>query len=283
MKKTQSDIDDNEIRIVSRGRIRDGISQTRKRWGWIIIIASIIALVIGTLIAVNHDSVDNIASSQTGSLTESVITDAKSQGRGYGVAKDTVINDIGLTLITPVNCTPDLVVGASAMNGNTDAVVCQGPDLRADNGGIVGMCVVDGSLLSRGESKSGYCAIVDGRIILGISQSAPVLEQVLETGGSFFRQYPLVAGNQVVQNKPKGKSIRKALALIGGRHIVIVSKERISFGQFSESLCELGVDTAIYLVGSDAPGYYRTEDGHKEYMGRHGGREIENMVFLVWR
>lgn len=146
MKKAQSDIDDNEIRIVSQGRIRDGIPQTRKRWGWTIIITSIVALIIGTVIAVNQDDVDNIAPSQTDSLNESIITDAESHGRGYAVAKDTVIDDIELTLITPLNCIPDLVVGASAMNGNTHAIVCQGPDLRADNGGIVGMCVVDGNL-----------------------------------------------------------------------------------------------------------------------------------------
>lgn len=284
MNKGQKDIEDSEIRIVSQRGRTSGIFKNRKIWGLGIVVVSLVALVVCTVIAVNRDNAEIERSDcHLDTVNGFDMPGNESEGHGYALATDTVIANVRLTLITPVNCTPTLVEGVSAIDGEADAIVCQGPDLRADNGRIAGMCIVDGKLLSRGESKAGYCAIIDGNISLGISQTAPELEQVIETGGSFFRQYPLVAGKQVVQNKPKGKSIRKALALVNGRYIVIVSRNRLTFEEFSEALCGLGADIAIYLAGSDAPGYYMTKAGHKEYIGRHENAEPENMVFLVWR
>lgn len=287
MNDKHTELQDTEIRIVSRGKNKSIIT-SRKKLGWCIIAVSFIAAIVGTVLAVNDDksviepSNVNEETAVDGNIDNSTSSDVTVTG--YTQATDTVVDGVNLTILIPVNCTPSLVAGVEltdAFNGAT--LVCQAPDLRADNGGIVGMCVVDGEILSRGESKGGFCAIINGDMTVGVARSTPELEQAIETGGDFFRQFPLVVGNQVIENKPKGKALRRALALLDGKHVVIVSHDRLTFGDFSEALCSLGVETAIYLTGATSLGYYITETGDKVLLGNMNFPRIDNWVFLEWR
>ena len=83
--------------------------------------------------------------------------------------------------------------------------------IRADNDKIVGAFVVKGKPYSWGLSKEGYCGIIDGRLTVGVADNSPLFEEATEKEGYFFRQYPLVDNGVLVENEPKGKSIRKAL------------------------------------------------------------------------
>ncbi|MDE6271176.1 MAG: phosphodiester glycosidase family protein, partial [Muribaculaceae bacterium] len=96
-------------------------------------------------------------------------------------------------------------------------------------------------------------------------------------------QYPLVVGGQVVENKPKGQALRKALAEIDGSVRVVMSKERLSFHDFSQALVDMGARNAIYLVGSSASGMYTDASGASIRFGKENESPSENVNYLVWK
>lgn len=201
----------------------------------------------------------------------------------YTEARDTVVNGVGLTFLIPQYAKPVLEVGEEVLNDTTAILVAQAADVRKDNGEIVGTFVCEGELLSRGESKSGFCAILGGDLYLGIADATPMFESALMHEGYFFRQYPLVFGGQVVENKPKGKSYRKALAIIDIKPVIVISKERLTFLEFSQALVDAGVNEAIYLVGSSSQGFYINEKGEKVTFGANVRSGNENINYIVWR
>lgn len=203
--------------------------------------------------------------------------------RGFAQVTDTVINKVPLMIITPVNSTPRLQIGLDALNDSDAVLVVQAADVRGDNGEIVGSYVSEGQLLSRGQSKSGFCAIIGGRPIIGVAEATPFLEQAIETEGYFFRQYPLVVANQIVENKPKGHALRKALAELDGKIVVIVGRKRQTFHEFSQTLVDLGVSNAIYLVGSLAYGYAKDGDGTLIEFGTNTEKAPENTNYIIWK
>lgn len=87
----------------------------------------------------------------------------------------------------------------------------QAADVRADNGGVVGAFVLNGEPRSWGVSKKGYCASINGKVTIGVAENSPLFESNRREGGYFFRQYPLVSNGEVIDNEPKGKSIRRAI------------------------------------------------------------------------
>lgn len=101
--------------------------------------------------------------------------------------------------------------------------------------------------------------------------------------GYFFRQYPLVVGGQIVENKPKGRAIRKALAELDGRIYAVSSLERMSFHDFSQALVDLGVRNAIYLVGANSCGIYRDAQGKVFTFGTIPSEQLANINYIVWR
>lgn len=198
------------------------------------------------------------------------------------VVVDTVINKRGLLIIYPENLRPKLVIGRDMLNDSTIVLATQAADIRRDNGKIVGTFVMDGEVISKGDSKAGYCSIIGDEITIGVSDATPMLEQVLMQDGYFFRQYPLVVGGQIVENKPKGESIRKALAEIDGKICVVRSKENLTFQDFSQLLVDAGVRNAVYLVGSSSYGFYINESGKKKLIGGAQKIEVENESYIVW-
>ena len=198
------------------------------------------------------------------------------------VVVDTVINKRGLLIIYPENLRPKLVIGRDMLNDSTIVLATQAADIRRDNGKIVGTFVMDGEVISKGDSKAGYCSIIGDEITIRVSDATPMLEQVLMQDGYFFRQYPLVVGGQIVENKPKGESIRKALAEIDGKICVVRSKENLTFQDFSQLLVDAGVRNAVYLVGSSSYGFYINESGKKKLIGGAQKIEVENESYIVW-
>ena len=83
-----------------------------------------------------------------------------------------------------------------------------------------------GEPLSWGLSKKGYCAIIDGRVTIGMAENSPLFEQATEQGGYFFRQYPSVANGVMVENRPENASFRRALCNFNGRLCIIGCTDR---------------------------------------------------------
>ena len=193
------------------------------------------------------------------------------------------INDIPLDIYIPHNAVPELMVGVPDIFDKSIVMATQAADIRADNGKIVGAFVVNGKPLSWGLSKKGYCGIIDGKLTVGVADNSPLFEEATEKGGYFFRQYPLVDNGVLVENEPKGKSIRKALCDRNGEIMIVMSQTPESFHDFAQALVDMKIDNAIYTVGSTSYGYFRDKFDHFEqiYEKRRGGYKYEN--FIVWR
>ncbi|MDE5976239.1 MAG: phosphodiester glycosidase family protein [Muribaculaceae bacterium] len=201
----------------------------------------------------------------------------------FCVVKDTTVNDTPLSIITPHNVSPTLEVRYEPEADSTAVLAAMAADVRGDNGMIAGAFVLKGNLLSKGQAKAGFCSIINDKVTIGVADATPMLEAALESEGYFFRQYPLVVGGQPVENRPKGKALRKALAETDGKLSVIISLERLTFHDFSQALADLGVKNAIYLVGGDAPVYYTTEKGERLLYGTPKTSEYEFINYIVWR
>lgn len=210
-------------------------------------------------------------------------TPAITSPRGHVEIRDTVVGGEKLTILTPVGVTPQLHVGLDALSDPAATLVVQAADIREDNGGIVGAYVLNGELLSKGQAKSGFCAIIDGKPIIGVATSTPYLEEAIETGGDFFRQYPLVVGGQAVDNRLKYSSYRKALAELDGNLVVILNHNPVTLNEFAQTLVDLGVSTAIYLIGSKAAGFALDSDGSRVDFGEEYADPPANINYIVWK
>lgn len=311
MSNNRLDIDDNEIRVISSNAAdksqavekEKARGRRRRKILWIAVAIAIVAAaaIIVTILAGNSGNGDEeslldetVIETNTeavapepgespkavaGNVTEG-LNDAPAAG--YVTRRDTTVNDMGLVILTPVNATPILAVGDSALSQLPAVLAAQAADIRKDNGNIVGTYVLKGELLSKGEAKAGYCSIVNGDISLGVADTTPMLEQALQTEGYFFRQYPLVAGGQLVENKPKGIAMRKALAEIDGRMSIVLSKQKLTFHDFSQALIDIGTRNAIYLVGGNAQTSYRNDEGNTVLIGEIPTSRHENTNYIVW-
>lgn len=208
---------------------------------------------------------------------------------GYIDIRDTLINDISLKLYIPHDAELTLHVGEVNQQDSSIIFMAQAADVRADNGEIVGAFVLKGEPLAWGLSKKGYCASINGKITIGVAESTPLFEEATENEGYFFRQYPLVGNRKVIENKPKGKSIRRAICDRSGEIFMVESKTPESFHDFAQSLVDLGVDNAVYIVGSTAYGWAIDERGVKQEFGvKNKYMRIRNGIlpkysFIIWR
>lgn len=287
MKDSHTDIGDNEIRIISSEDKKS--PDRRKKWHHIAVMIGILLILISVVSVIVYYSLNEEIE------TESVVNipdvpvhtpellAETSQPTHYTSLRDTVIDGVGLRLLTPVNSHPTLETGVDVLSDSTVILAAQAADIRRDNGKIVGACIVGGELVSKGEAKAGFCAIVNDEITLGVADATPMFEQALMSDGYFFRQYPLVAGGQIIENKPKGKAIRKALAEADGSFCVIISREALTFHDFSQALIDLGVRNAIYLVGSTSAGIFKDEQGQRSAIGKIPDEALNNVNFIVWR
>lgn len=292
MNQKHSDISDNEIRVISSSPAGDRDSNTTRRrlTRRRIAVIAIAAVVIVAGIVVSMLSVSDSGPgaevrlvSEAAPSTEPKIEEPTEVIKGYTTVRDTVAGGVELSILTPRDATAMLEIGTGALSDTTVVLAMQAADVRGDNGDIVGAFVVGGELRSKGESKAGFCSIVNGKITVGVADATPMLEEALMTDGYFFRQYPLVVGGQVVENKPKGRAIRKALAEVDGSVSVITSRRRLTFHDFSQALTDMGVRNAIYLVGGESSGLYTDADGNRFMIGNDPGDKWANVNYIVWR
>ncbi|MDE6395842.1 MAG: hypothetical protein K2K84_01055 [Muribaculaceae bacterium] len=291
MSDKHNDINDDEIRVISSSTDNRAERKSPRRlivWSAVVLalIAVLAVLLVRHCTAASEHPAEEVSESQPD--VEVIVPDAVPEEeivvtRGFTSARDTVVDGVGLTILTPRHAVPELVVGDGALRDTSAILVAQAADVRGDNGMIAGAFVVRGELLSRGEAKAGFCSIINGEVTVGVADATPMLEQALMTEGYFFRQFPLVVGGQLVENKPKGRSLRKALAEIDGEICVILSNGRLTFHDFSEALINAGARNAIYLVGSNAAGFYVDSDGQRQTFGTFGDNKWENTNYIVWK
>jgi hypothetical protein len=200
---------------------------------------------------------------------------------------DTTINDVVLSLYIPHDTdTPVLTVGAPDKETREAVMAFQAADIRADNREILGSFVLEGKMIARGTPKAGFCAIIDGKVTVGVAESTSLFEEAIEKDGYFFRQFSLVKNGVLEENaQVKNKTMRKALCDRNGQIFVAVSETDESMHDFAQALVDLGVDNAIYLVGShSAFGWYRDEAGEQIYFGVDLHRQsYKNENYIIWK
>lgn len=301
------DINDDEIRIISpddkqrqsgKGAASAsdevdpeyGTDQKRRRYicyglaSSILLVLALVALIMYVQTEDEEAGMDIMLEKPDLPVPEAGPADIPAQPvKGYTVKKDTTVNGIDLSMYIPYNATPTLEVGNQSLEDSTVVLMVQAADVRRDNGEIVCSFVVKGELVSKGEAKAGFCSIINGKISIGVADATPMFEEVLMSDGYFFRQYPLVVAGQVVENKLKGRSIRKALAEMDGNVGVVCSKGELSLHDFSQALVDAGARNAIYIVGGSSAGTYMDEAGEKISFGTTWSNKIANVNYIVWR
>ncbi len=286
MTQNQFDIQDTEIRIIG-----DSAPTPRKRYGWLVLIGVLLAIAVGMVLLftlrTNHSAEEGIFEQ---SIQQSVphplrgwLSSLDSISTQCVVTKDTTVNDIPMRLYVPLNVTPRLEVGYKCIDDTTrNLLLFQAADIRADNKKIVGAFVLRGKPLSWGLSKKGYCSIIGDEVTIGVADNSPLFEQATEVGGYFFRQYPLVSNETLVENELKSQSTRRGLCELEGKVVVVETFTPESLHDFSQALVDIGTTNAIYLVGSSAIGWHRTIDGRGIASGQWEPRVYKNVSFIVW-
>ena len=278
------DINDNEIRIISRQEVKRKPIY-RRWWFWAAVVAAVVLLAVALVLSLRPKTAKPIEVPEP--LAESVpVAPTIVQSEPATVlVRDTVINDVPLRLLTPVNAVPELCIGIPDTTDPSLILGIQAADIRADNHKIVGAFVLKGELLSRGVAKKGFCAILDGKIQLGMAESTPLFEEATDKDGYFFRQYPLVSQGSMVENKPKNKALRHALCELNGQIVVVSSLDKESFHDFAQALADLGVQNALALIGGQSYGFRRdSEHGFQSWGGDVKMWKKEPEVnFVVWR
>lgn len=309
MSNKRLDIGDDEIRVISptgnKSPRNDG-KRKRKRYIYaaipIIVAAAVAAIVLTVLRHGNSNETETEDAAGSSPVIErgavfrprsevkvidriakDDINDYTPTNERYTSRRDTTVYGMRLIILTPHDAVPTLEVGNDVVSDTTAILAAQAADIRRDNGEIAGAYVVRGELLSKGETKAGYCSIVNGEVNIGVADATPMLEQALESEGYFFRQYPLVAAGQLIENKPKGKAKRKALAEIDGTISVVASADRLSFHDFSQALIDAGARNAIYIVGAYSTTLYTDRDGARHNIGNVYENAPANINYIVWR
>ncbi len=127
-------------------------------------------------------------------------------------------------------------------------------------GEYLGTLVIDGEEKHRGTSRLGYCAVVGGNMVIGISRFDTMKDYVIDHGGSYFRQFVLVSNGQLPSRFfLHGKVGRKALARTADDSLcIITTRHPETLWDFADALREIGYVDAIYLTGGSTLG----EDKH---------------------
>lgn len=309
MSNKRLDIGDDEIRVISptgNESPRNDGKRKRKRYIYAaipVIVAAAVAAIVLTVLRpgnANETETEDAAGSspviERGAvfrprsevkvidrIAKDDINDYTPTNERYTSRRDTTVYGMRLIILTPHDAVPTLEVGNDVVSDTTAILAAQAADIRRDNGEIAGAYVVRGELLSKGEAKAGYCSIVNGEINIGVADATPMLEQALMTEGYFFRQYPLVAAGQLIENKPQGKARRKALTEIDGTMSVVMSADKLTFHDFSQALIDAGARNAIYLVGANSTVFYNHRDGRRHFMGPVDENAPDNINYIVWR
>lgn len=293
------DFNDDQIRVIGQPEKPQKPKSPRK-WGALLWILMLIGIGYLACILVEPDlrpqwmttqveSEETVAhAEETNTNQQGIGTEVGTLTPGFVEIRDTLINDIPLKLYIPHNADLSLQIGETDKQDPAIIFSAQAADVRADNGAIVGAFVLKGEPLSWGLSKKGFCAVIDDKITIGMAENSPLFEEATEKGGYFFRQYPLVNNGALVENEPKGKSIRRAICEQKGAFFMVESGSKESYHDFAQALVDLGVDQAISLVGSSAYGWAIDQEGQSHEFGLPSTRTLYSkskyqISHVVWR
>lgn len=278
---------DNEVYILGSEQNGNGGKKNRKVWG--IALALLVVILTGIILFfVNREETPEYyfepedKSAQSVSITTPDTMESM-EDKAYIDLSEESINDVPLRIYTPRNAAMSLMMGMPDPTDSTIVFAAMAADIRKDNQQIVGDFVLSGERRARGVAKKGFAAIEENKVTIGVGESTPLLQQMIEHKGSFFRQYPLVHRGELMENKPKNKSIRRALAVRGEQIIMVETQNRESFHDFSQALIDIGVSDAIYLVGGDAFGWFRDKEAVLQEFGKQLPHIPENISYIIWR
>ncbi len=293
--KDEKEIRDDEIRIIGDAPTPPQPPH-RRLWGRIVLGMALVGLLVGLVLVLRRDREAERSETETETYFDPQPAPAlpevrapqrlgqtvDSLARGFTEIRDTTINDIPLRIYIPHNAEMTLHVGRLDKRDTTIVYAAQAADIRRDNRKIVGAFVLRGEPLAWGLSKKGYCAVIDGKITVGVADNSPLFEEATERGGYFFRQYALVDDGRLIENEPKNKSIRRSLCDRDGEIMMIETLSAESFHDFAQALVDLGTDNAIYLVGSTSYGWAVDGEGTRHEFGDENPRLPKNTSYIVW-
>lgn len=293
MTDKNKDIRDDEFRVIGHASTPNtSASEKSRRKLGVAIVSAILLIAIGILTIVNwpkdvpedpNEGLFENAPEQVEHKPVSLLgttTDAH-----YTEKLDTVINDVHLSIYIPHNAKPELTLGVPDRKDKNIILAAQAADIRKDNRKILGAFVLKGEPLAWGLSKKGFCAIIEDKVTVGVSENSPLFEEATEKEGYFFRQFPLVDNGALVENEQKNKTMRKALCSRAGQIFMAVSETDESMHDFAQALVDLDVENAIYLVGSHSSfGWYINEAGEKTLFAPdvHRGT-YRNENYIIWK
>lgn len=279
------DINDDEIRVI--GGDSGGGGKKRIPW-WVWLVIGIVAAGVAVWLLYQKPQTEAMIQVPANIPVETAAVDVWLDNTDDAlpsatVVCDTLVDNIHLQIYTPYNATPELHVGQLSSKDTDIVLATMAADYRRDNGKIVGAFVLVGEPLSWGLSKKGYCAIIDGRVTLGMAENSPLFEQATEQGGYFFRQYPSVVQGVAVENNPENASFRRALCNLDGKLCVIGCTDRVLMNDFSQALAHLGVRDAVFLVGGTADGWYRDAEGKLSPIATSTAKNAKYINYIVFR
>lgn len=297
--KELKEIRDDQIRIIGEGESKN--HWPRRIWIITLSVLGVVAIGVIMLFSIRHKEeavvelkqpepalFDPVRVPEPVEPQQWIGRRVDSLATGFTEIRDTLINDIPIRIYIPHNAEMSLHIGRMDKADTSVVYVAQAADVRADNGGIVGAFVLNGEPKAWGLSKKGFCASIRGKVIVGVADNTSLFEEATECGGYFFRQYPLVKDGQVIDNEPKGKSVRRAICDRLGEIFMVETGTAESFHDFAQALADMGVNQAVYLVGSSAYGWAVDENGTTHEFGDEnyytGRRRLpENTSYIVWR
>lgn len=258
-------------------------------WVWTIIgivaLATIIFLVVHFMGKPSNDKIVATSSSaDKEDVTDIWYNNSDAKLPSCTMVSDTLIDSIHLHIFTPYNTVPALHVGPFDTTDANIVFATFAADLGYEKGKIIGPFVCEGEVLSYGGGrKLGYCAIIDDNITLGVSENSSLFEEAIESSGYFFRQYPAVDNGVMVKNNPKNAAFRRALCMLDGKVCIVATFDRVLMNDFATALVKLGVDNAIFLIGGNAEGWYRTQNGTLHQLGETYVKGNPNINYIVFR
>jgi len=273
---------DSEVYILGSDTQKSKKMSGKKKWLTVFICLLILLIGLFSIFFTNDQSPEYYfepedTAPQTVSLP---VSDTK--GKGYIEALKDTVNDVPLSIYIPHKANMSLYVGMPNQSDSTIIFAAMAADIRKDNREIVGDFILSGKQLSRGVAKKGFCAIENNTITIGMGKTTSLLQQTIDNNGFFFRQYPLVNNGELVENKIKNKSVRRALAIRGEQVVMVESLNIESFHDFSQALIDIGISDAIYLVGGNAYGWYYDKEHTLQKFGKEQADLPENISYIIW-
>lgn len=171
------------------------------------------------------------------------------------------INDVSFSLFTISGLKAEITFDEPDPNDPNLYLSINSADVRSDNGGVLGACIIAGQQVSRGNSRTGYFAAVGDNMVIGVASNDSVMEYARQQKGYFFRQFPIVSDGQLGDVRLKGKAPRSAIGTKDGRFIYVKSHNRESLYDFAEALCDYGFTDALYIPADNRVTTYRDSTG----------------------